>query len=271
MNIDQQTDLYGVLGYPLSHTLSPVMHNAALAATGLNAVYLAFETEDIEGSVRGMRAFGIKGLSVTIPFKSSIIPLLDEVDESAESMGAVNTIVNQKACLKGYNTDAMGILKALEGETELSDKRCLIIGAGGAARATGFVLRGRCAHLSIANRSPGRGRVLADSLGCSFVPLEEVEGLQVDLLINATSVGVYPHHDQCIISPNVLKEGMVVMDVVYNPLETKLLREARLKGCQIISGIAMFIHQGAEQYRLWVGLDPPIDTMARAVKEALNK
>jgi len=271
MIIDQQTDLYGVVGYPLSHTLSPTMHNAAFSATDLNAVYLAFETEDIEGCLRGMRALGMKGISVTIPFKSSIIPLLDEVDESAKSIGAVNTIVNHRARLKGYNTDALGALKALEGETELSDKRCLIIGAGGAARAIGFVLRGRCAYLSIANRSIGRGEELADSLACSFVPLEEVEGVQSDLLIHATSVGICPRDDQCVIPPKALKEGMVVMDVVYNPLETRLLREARLRGCQTISGLTMFIHQGAEQYRLWIGLNPPVDTMTRAVKEALKK
>jgi shikimate dehydrogenase len=270
MIIDQQTDLYGVVGYPLSHTLSPTMHNAAFSASGLNAVYLAFETEDIAGCLRGMRALGIEGMSVTIPFKSSVIPLLDDLEESAKSMGAVNTIVSRRARLKGYNTDAPGALKALEAETGLSDKRCLVIGAGGAARAIGCVLRGRCAHLTIANRSIERGQTLSDYLGCRFVPLDAVEGLQADLLIHATSVGMYPRDEQCLIPPKALKAGMVVMDVVYHPLETRLLREARQRGCQTISGLAMFIHQGAEQYRLWTGIDPPVDAMARAVKEALK-
>jgi len=116
-----------------------------------------------------------------------------------------------------------------------------------------------------------RGEELANFLACSFVPLEDVEGVQSDLLIHATSVGISPRDDQCVIPPKALKEGMVVMDVVYNPLETRLLREARLRGCQTISGLAMFIHQGAEQYRLWIGLNPPVDTMTRAVKEAFIK
>lgn len=270
MIIDQHTDLYGVVGYPIGHSLSPVMHNTAFQVSGLNAVYLAFETIDIDDCLRGMKALGIKGLSVTLPFKSRAIPLLDEVDGLAKRIGAVNTVANDEGRLVGYNTDAMGALKALEEKIELPGKTCLIIGAGGAARAIGFILRHHGVHLTISNRSIGRGENLASSLGCPFIPLREAKGIQADLLIQTTPVGMYPHEDQCIISPGTLKEGMLVMDIIYNPLETRLLRMAKARGCLAIDGLGMFIHQGAEQFRLWTGLEAPLSAMTRAVEKALR-
>jgi len=270
MIIDQKTQLYGVVGNPLVHSLSPTMHNIGFSESGLNAVYLAFETKDIDGCIRGIRALGIRGLSVTTPHKSAVIPLLDEVDGLARRIGAVNTVANDEGRLVGYNTDAMGALKALEEKIKLPGKTCLMIGAGGAARAIGFILRDHGVHLTICNRSIGRGENLARSLGCPFVPLREVEGFQADLLIQATPVGMYPHEDQCIISRDVLKEGMVVMDIIYNPLETRLLRMAKASGCLAIDGLGMFIHQGAEQFRLWTGLEAPLSAMARVVEKALR-
>ncbi len=270
MIIDQHTNLYGVVGYPLGHTLSPTMHNAAFSENGLNAVYLAFETRDIDESLRGMKALGIRGMSVTIPHKSTVIPLLDEVDDLAKRIGAVNTIANNEGRLAGYNTDAMGALKALEEKIELSDKTCLIIGAGGAARAIGFILKERGVLLTIANRSTGRGEALAGTLGCPFLPLEEIKDIQADLLIQTTPVGMYPRHEQCIISPDALKKALVVMDIIYNPLETKLLTMARDRGCLTINGLSMFIHQGAEQFKLWTGFEAPISAMTHAVKQALT-
>ncbi len=270
MSIDQNTELYGVVGNPIGHSLSPAMHNAAFSASGKNAIYLAFETRDVDGCIRGIRAFGIRGVSVTLPYKSAVIPFLDEVDGFAKRIGAVNTVANKQGRLVGYNTDAKGALKALEEKIELPGKRCLIIGAGGTARAIGFMLRDHGVYLSISNRSNGRGKDLARSLGCPFVPLKEAKGIQADLLIQTTPVGMYPHEDRCIISPDVLSEGMVVMDIIYNPLETMLLKIARARGCLTIDGLGMFIHQGAEQFRLWTGLEAPIHAMARAVEEALR-
>ena len=271
MNIDQQTDLYGVVGYPVGHSLSPTMQNAAFSSSGVNAVYLAFDTEDIDGCIKGMRALGLRGMSVTIPHKSAVIPMLDEVDGLAQKIGAVNTIVNHDGLLVGYNTDAMGALKALEEKMDLSGRTCLIVGAGGAARAIGFSLKERGIHLTIANRSTGRGQDLAGSLGCPFVPLKEMEVVQADLLIQTTPVGMFPLVEKCIIAPEALKKGMVVMDIVYNPLETKLLTMARDRGCLTIDGLSMFIHQGAEQFKLWTGLEAPLSAMTRAVKQALKK
>ncbi|RLB29742.1 MAG: shikimate dehydrogenase [Deltaproteobacteria bacterium] len=269
--IDQKTVLYGVVGNPVGHSLSPAMHNAAFWACGTNAVYLAFETRDLEDCIRGIRALGIRGVSVTLPHKSAVIPLLDEVDGLAKRIGAVNTVANDHGRLVGYNTDAVGALKALEEKIELPGRTCLIIGAGGAARAIGFMLRDHGVQLTISNRSHGRGKDLASALGCPFVPLKGAKGIEADLLIQTTPVGMFPHEDQCIISRRVLREGMVVMDVIYNPLETRLLKIARDRGCLTIGGFEMFIHQGAEQFRLWTGLEAPIDAMNQAVEKALKR
>jgi len=209
-------------------------------------------------------------VSVTIPHKSAVIPLLDEVDGLAKRVGAVNTVVNDEGRLVGFNTDAKGALMALKEKIELPGKTCLIIGAGGAARAIGFILRDHGVHLTISNRSAWRGEDLAGSLGCPFVPLREAKDIQADLLIQTTPVGMYPHEDQCIISRDVLKGGMVVMDIIYNPLETRLLRMARAQGCLTIGGLGMFIHQGAEQFKLWTGLEAPLGAMNRTVEKALR-
>jgi len=271
MIIDQHTDLYGVLGKQIGHSLSPVMHNAAFSATGLNAVYLAFEAEDIGGCIKGIKALGIKGASITIPFKTAVIPYLSDIDPLARRIGAVNTIVNENGRLKGYNTDALGALKALEEEIRLPGMTCLIIGAGGAARAIGSLLREKGVSITVANRSSGRGEELARSLGCPYISFEKIGKRKTDILINTTPVGMYPQVDQCPVPEHVLEQGMVVMDIIYNPLETRLLRIARARGCTAISGIQMFLHQGAEQFRLWTGIDPPLEVMSHAVNEALKQ
>ncbi|MBU1902818.1 MAG: shikimate dehydrogenase [Proteobacteria bacterium] len=271
MKVDQHTALYAVIGNPVRHSLSPALHNAAFSATGLNAVYLAFEAEEIEGCVTGIKAFSIKGASVTIPFKTAVVPYLNEMDPLASRIGSANTIVNENGRLKGYNTDALGALKALEEKIRLPAMTCIIIGAGGAARAIGFILKENGVAISIANRSRKRGERLALSLGCEFIPLDEIKGAKGDILIQTTPVGMYPHVDQCPVPEQMLKEGMVVMDIIYNPDKTKLLKAAKARGCTTISGVDMFIHQGAEQFRLWTGIDPPVAVMNHVVKEALLK
>jgi shikimate dehydrogenase len=262
--IDQQTHLYGVVGKPIGHSLSPAMHNAAFSEKGVNAVYLAFETSDIGDVIKGMKALGIKGLSVTIPYKADVIPLLDEVDDMALKIGAVNTIVNQDGILKGYNTDAVGALKALEEKTKISGKRCLIIGAGGAARAIGYILKDKGLDVIVANRSLERGEALCRDMGCEFIPLSGLEYQTADILINTTPVGMVPETELLPVPEKVLNGGMVVMDIIYNPLETRLIKIAKSMGCVSINGLSMFIHQGAEQFRLWTGLDAPISVMIEA-------
>lgn len=271
MKIDQYTNLYAVVGHPVRHSLGPVMHNTAFQSKGVNAVYLAFETTDIEGAIRGMKALGIRGMSVTIPHKTGVIPYLDDLDPLAEKIGAVNTIVNSEGCLIGYNTDATGALKALEEKIDLDDLHCLIVGAGGAARSIGIALKEKGVSLAITNRSLSRGKRLADRLSCPFVPLGEMESIRPDLLIQTTPVGMTPEAGICPVPENVLRKGMVVMDVIYNPPQTRLLDLAKAKGCVTISGLTMFLYQGAEQFRLWTGLDPPLGLMRKVMKGALGQ
>ena len=268
---NQLTKIYGVLGNPIGHSLSPVMHNAAFKAAGVNALYAAFESSDLKGSIVGMRALGICGMSVTIPFKTSVIPCLDELDSLAERIGAVNTIVNKSGRLKGYNTDGLGAMKALEAKIDLAGKRCVLVGAGGAARGIGFMARESGMALVIANRSVDRGRALAAFLKCRFIPLERIRETNTDVLIQTTPVGMFPHENASPVPDDMLQEDMTVMDAIYNPLETRLLKSARAKGCNTISGLEMFIHQGAEQFRLWTGLDPDVDLMRSTVKNALEE
>jgi shikimate dehydrogenase len=247
------------------------MHNAAFSACGLNAVYLAFETQDLEGCVKGLQALGIKGMSVTIPHKSEVIPYLDKIDSLAQRIGAVNTIVNDNGHLVGYNTDAIAARKALEEKVRLPGKTCLLVGAGGAARAVGFALREKGVELKVVNRTSERGKRLARFLDCPFIPLDKLAETTADILLQTTSVGMHPHQDRCLIPEHLLREKMTVMDIIYNPFETKLLNMAKAQGCLTVNGLDMFIRQGAEQFRLWTGIDPPVDAMLQAVKQVLSQ
>lgn len=271
MKIDAHTELYGVVGHPLGHTLSPAMQNAAFTDAGLNAVYLAFETVDISAFISAVRALGIKGVSVTVPHKQAVIPLLDDMDPLAKKIGAVNTVINDKGRLVGHNTDALGAQFALEAKTDLAGKQCLVIGAGGAARAIGFMLKQQGAHLSVANRSIARGEALARDLSAAFISLATAHTIEADIVIQTTPVGMHPHPDTCPISVDALKSGMTVMDIIYNPMETKLLAYAKQRGCRVINGLSMFVHQGAAQFKLWTGKDAPIRVMRTAVETALKK
>jgi shikimate dehydrogenase len=265
--INQYTELYGVIGNPVRHSLGPIMHNAALSHKGIDAVYLAFESTDVEGAIKGMRSLGIKGMSVTIPHKGSVIPFLDQIDPLAKEIGAVNTIVNKNNKLTGYNTDATGALRTLNDVVQVNGKRCVILGAGGAARAIGYILKKNNANLMIANRSAERGKALCRSLDSDFIRLEEVLDVEVDILINTTSVGMSPNAEFSPVSEDVLKPGMTVMDIIYNPRTTKLLQLASQNGCHIVDGLNMFIYQGAEQFKLWTGQEAPVDIMKKAVEE----
>ncbi|OQX65762.1 MAG: shikimate dehydrogenase [Desulfococcus sp. 4484_242] len=271
MKPDQHTALYAVVGNPVRHSLSPAMHNAAFSATGINAVYLAFEPPDMGAFIQAVQTLGIKGISVTMPFKTTVIPHLSHLDPLAERVGAVNTVINEGGRVTGCNTDGPGAVKALEETTDLAGRRIILVGAGGAARAVGLALKDRGAALSIVNRSRHRGEGLARLLGCEFIPPDKIETAGGDILIQTTPAGMAPHEDVCPVPPEALKPGMAVMDLVYRPVETRLLQMARQRGCATVSGIRMLIHQGAEQFRLWTGLEPPVSIMERAVKEALRR
>jgi len=261
--INAQTKLYGVIGNPVQHSLSPVIHNGAFKRLGWNAVYLAFEVKNVKEALRGIRGLGLKGVSITIPFKTEVIPFLDKVEGSAKKIGAVNTIVNRRGKLIGYNTDCDGALEALEEKVRLKGKKVVLLGAGGAGRAIGFGLKERNCQLIVANRSRDRGEALSRELKCYFLPMSSLVKmkageLQADVVINTTSLGMVPRERETPIPKKLLRKGMMVMDIVYDPLQTKLLREAKEKGCLTINGLEMFVHQGAAQFEIWTGRRPDL-------------
>ncbi|MFH0995511.1 MAG: shikimate dehydrogenase, partial [Pseudomonadota bacterium] len=243
--IDAATQVFAVMGNPVSHSLSPVMFNRAFSETGYNGVYAAFQVKAIGDGMAAMRSLGIKGASITIPHKVAIRGFLDDVDPMAESIGAVNTVINHDGRLTGYNSDCLGAVKALEEVTPIEGKQVAVIGAGGAARAIGFGVKSRGAGLTIINRSISKGEKLATALKAEFIPLSELRSLPFDMLIQTTSVGMTPHIHQSPVPQALLTPGLLVMDIVYAPLETRLLKDAEKAGCRTINGLSMFIHQAA--------------------------
>ena len=261
--------IYAVFGDPVGHSLSPVMHNSALAQAGLNGFYLAFRVKDIAAAVSGMRGLGIRGASITIPHKISVMKYLDQVDSLAADIGAVNTVVNQQGVLHGYNSDCAGAIKALAEKTAITGKDVAVIGAGGAARAVGFGIKQEGGRLTIINRTREKGEKLASDLDCEFKLLSEVKQLPYRIIINATSAGMTPHDDGAPLNTDLLQSGSVVMDMVYNPLKTRFLAEAEKNGCTTVDGVSMFVHQGAVQFELWTGEKAPVDVMRRVVLDEL--
>ncbi len=270
MVIGGKTKLYGILGNPVSHSLSPVMHNAAFAATGIDGAYLPFPAPDITDAVTGIRALGIQGASVTIPHKEQVIALLDSIDPVAKKIGAVNTIVRNGDTLAGFNTDWLGATLALEKKTALSGRKVVILGAGGSARAIGFGLVEREAEFLLASRTESRGRALADKLNCRWVSLTDIEALRGDILINATSVGMVPKIENSPVIDSVLAHFQVVMDIVYAPLKTRLLMAAEKADCETVNGLEMLLYQGVAQFEMWTGVKAPVDDMRKALLEALK-
>ena len=263
--------LYGVIGNPIGHSLSPVMHNAAFAAVGLNSYFNAFQVADLKAAITGVRALGIAGLSVTLPHKTEVIQYLDWVDEQALAISAVNTIVNRQGCLCGYNTDATGALEALQAKIELRGRRVVILGAGGAARALVYGVAKAGGQVAVVNRSVKRGANLAKEFGVRSLSFAEIEEFKPDILVNTTPLGMAPDIEQIPVSADLLNPSMVVMDIVYNPLKTKLLEAAEKCGAQTIDGLEMFVAQGALQFEMWLGLKAPVKVMRAAVLKQLLK
>jgi len=251
--MDAKTELYGIIGNPVQHSLSPVIHNGAFGRMGRNAIYLAFEVKNLGEALNGIRGLGIRGVSVTIPFKTRVISFLDRLDHFAGKVKAVNTIANVGGDLVGYNTDCFGALEALEEKIDLKGKRVILLGAGGAARAIGFGLKEKGCQVVLFNRSRDRAEVLASELGCAHHSLSSLKEMDGDILVNATSVGMSPFDTASPVPKKVLREGMVVMDIVYRPVQTKLLEEAEEKGCITIDGLEMLARQGAAQLDIWTG------------------
>jgi shikimate dehydrogenase len=270
MPIQAHTPVYAVIGDPVAHSLSPIMHNRALAACGLPGVYVGFQVTDLPAAIAGIRALGIRGASVTLPHKMAVMALLDDIDDTARAIGAVNTIVNDAGVLKGTNTDGLGAVKALETATHVAGRRTAVLGAGGAARAVAWALSRAGAKVAVFNRTVGRAAALARQLGLEWGRVDEIAAWGAEILVNTTPVGMAPDVDVLPVTGAVLKPAMVVMDIVYTPLETALLAEARRRGCTTVDGAHMLVFQGAAQFERWTGVAAPVAVMRRAAIAALS-
>jgi shikimate dehydrogenase len=269
MQINGSTVLHGIMGNPVGHSLSPAMHNSAFAALDLNAVYVPFPVHDVAAAMTGFRALGVRGVSVTIPHKQAVIPYLDSIEPLAARIGAVNTLDIANGRISGHNTDWLGANRALEEKMALPGKKIVLLGAGGSARAIGFGLLAAGAEIILASRTPERGRELARTLDCPWHPLAGIGDLAADCLVNATSVGMAPHTEASPVPARHLDRFAVVMDIVYAPLQTRLLREAQAAGCQVVNGLAMLLYQGVAQFELWTGRPAPVDIMRESLLRAL--
>ena len=278
-----KTQVCGIIGDPISHTVSPAMQNAAFQKLGLEFTYVPFRVtkEDLCQAIQGVKALNIRGLNVTIPHKIDVMPLLDEIDPLAEKIGSVNTIVNDEGSLKGYNTDASGFLKALLAAKVRPDrKNIVILGAGGAARAIVFILADQGANLTVLNRHPEAARKLTARLFALF--RRKVEALELnrenlktalndaEVTINTTSLGMTPETDATPVPARLIKPGQVVFDIIYNPPKTRLLYEAEKRGAKTIGGIEMLVWQGAAAFELWTGQKAPVTVMREAAIRKLG-
>jgi shikimate dehydrogenase len=285
MQLSGKTGVCALIGDPIEHTMSPAMHNAAFNELGLDYVYLAFRVrqEGLGEAVAGLRALNVRGFNVTIPHKVNVIPLLDGLEPVAEKIGAVNTVVNDGGRLLGSNTDAAGFLRAaLEAGIAPKDAKVVVLGAGGASRAVSYVLAEQGADLTILNRlqeldwAEDIARLIEDVLGRRVRVLELRDELLAgalagaDVLVNATSVGMSPGGDASLVPARLLRGDMTVFDVVYNPIETRLLKEAAAAGARTVSGIDMLAWQGALAFEAWTGREAQVGLMRRVAIAALE-
>ncbi len=283
MRIDGRSRICAVIGNPVEHSLSPALHNAAFAEKGLNMCYVAFRVEDLEAAMAGARGLHLLGLSVTIPHKVAVLEYLDEVEETAGRIGSVNTVLNRKGRLIGYNSDGMGAVRALrEAEVPMAEEKVTILGSGGAARAIAFSLGKEVAlrEMVLLGVEVEECRRLAEDLQgalpfpVAWEPMDpETLGRHVPDsagLIHCTPVGMSPREAQTVLDRQLLRPGQFVFDIVYNPLKTRLLKEAEEVGCRLVLGVEMFIYQAVFQFELWTGEQAPVDCMRRVVMEALS-
>jgi len=284
MVISGTTKICGVIGDPIEHTLSPIMQNAAFEAMELDYAFLAFKVQvkEVGNAINGMRALNIHGFNVTMPHKNAVIKYLDEIDPTAKTIASVNTILNKDGRLFGFNTDGVGALNALEQNgVSIKGKKVLLLGAGGAGKAIAYTLSQESDEFVILNRTPKQAEELSAILkqkfkkkikAGTFSPESIKDNIaDADVLINATSVGMAPNPDQTPTLSEWLKPELVVMDIIYNPLETKLSKDAKAAGAKVISGVEMLIYQGAASFEILTACNAPIDVMKQAALIHLGK
>jgi len=275
VRIDGKTEVICIIGNPVEHSFSPVMHNAAFESLGLNCCYLPFrvESDKLPDALNGIRALNIRGANVTVPHKQAVIPLLDSIDKEAEFIGAVNTVKNDNGTLKGYNTDGRGFIESLKvAGIETQSRKILVLGAGGASRAVSYYLSQTASELFIHNRNRSKGMDLVNDLkglGGNVSFMEDLrDASSAEILINATSLGLRPD-DPLPVNPEILSPGQTVCDLIY--WETPLLAGARKRGCRTLDGMGMLLYQGVLAFRIWTGLTPPVDLLRKVLMEQVER
>ena len=281
MKIKGSTNIVGLIGHPVEHSFSPPMHNAAFDALGMDYAYVAFDVNpaELQKAIEGARSLNIRGFNVTIPHKIEVMKYLDEIDDVARLIGAVNTIDFKN--LKGYNTDGIGAVRAIEEVISIKNKNVVIAGAGGASRAISFYIAKYGADsLTILNRNVDKAQSLARDVSNSGLigdvksdSINEINAYlaDADILVDTTPLGMHPHiNDQPIATAENMHDELVVFDAVYNPNETVLLKQAIEAGAKPVYGIKMLLYQGAESFKIWTGADAPVDIMEKALKDTLN-
>jgi len=285
MNISGKTKICGLIGDPVEHSLSPIIQNTAFRHLNLDYVYITFTIgrRNLGDAVHGVRGLGISGLNVTMPYKIDVIQYLDELDETAKCIGSVNTVLNRDGRLIGYTTDGIGALNALRHKRVNPSCKIVMLGAGGASRSISFTLAKQANELVILNRTLEKAKKLANDLSnllgedgkvragrLSPIVLKK-ELVDAHILVNATSVGMHPHNMETPVDPSLLRPDLVVFDLVYEPLETKLLSDARRMGAKAIDGLSMLVHQGAASFEIWTGTKAPIEVMMKAAIGELER
>lgn len=277
-------ELVGVFGYPVAENPTGVMQEAAFRACGLNWRYLNIEVrpEQLADAVRGLRAFNMRGINLTIPHKVAVIEHLDGLSPEAELMGAVNTVVREGERLIGHNTDGKGFVRSVQEDANLdpAGKRVVFLGAGGAARAMAVEMaRAGAAHITIVNRTPARGEALVDllqrrtSTPAALVPWQGVYAVpaEADILVNATSIGLFPNvAEQPAVGTDTIRPGLLVCDVIPNPPRTAFLAAAEARGARTLDGLGMLVGQGAIAFKMWTGVDAPVDVMRKTLEEVFG-
>lgn len=279
--LNAQTEIYGVVGDPVAHSLSPLIHNAALQHLGLNALYIPFRVPrgELVPSLECFKELPVKAYSVTIPHKEAAGRMAYLRDEDVETMGAANTLIFHEGGFRAYNTDAQAALASLKANLPLGDDgqarplssyAVLLVGAGGVGRAIAHALQREGCALTITNRTDERGILLAEELDCKFVDWAARHNVACDIVINCTSVGMHPNLDESPIHNSFLKPGLIVFDTIYTPETTLLVREARARNCHVLTGVDMFVRQAGLQFQLFTGKEPPLELMTNLVRRALS-
>jgi shikimate dehydrogenase len=283
MRVNGKSRVCAIIGNPVDHSLSPVMHNAAFKELRLNLVYVAFKVTsgELETAVLGAKSLGLQGLNITMPHKQAVMKYLDEVDVTAKSVGAVNTVLCKNGKLIGYNTDGRGAISALqENGVYTEEKKMVILGAGGAAKAIAYQASQDLSELVILNRTHEKAKKLAESIKSFGVKVKigtlsheimRTEMPTTDILVNATSLGMHPKSGCSPVPSDILRSDLCVMDIIYNPLDTQLAKDAKAKGAKVVSGLEMLIYQGAVAFEIWTNYPAPIEVMRKAALKELKK